>query len=64
MQIGLKFANGLQLAFDLGDRINAKTVGAVIRFAGARAAAQIRRSTDRVAAHTVERMERRKAKRK
>lgn len=64
MQIGLKFGNGFQFALDLGDRVNAKTVGAVIRFAGARAAAQIRRSTDRVAAHTVERIERRKGKSK
>lgn len=64
MQIGLKFGNGFQFALDLGDRVNTKTVGAVIRFAGARAAAQIRRSTDRVAAHTVARIERRKGKSK
>ena len=62
MQIGVKFGNGLQFALDLGDRVNAKSIGAVIRFAGARAAAQIRRSTDRVAANTVARMEHRKAK--
>lgn len=62
MQIGVKFGNGLQFALDLGDRVSAKSVGALIRSAGARAAAQIRRSTDRVAAQTVARIERRKDK--
>jgi hypothetical protein len=64
MQIGLKFGNGFQFALDLGDRVNAKTIGAVIRFAGARAAAQMRRSTDRVAAATIARIEERKAKKR
>lgn len=64
MQVGIKFGNGLQFALDLGDRVNAKTIGAVIRFAGARAAMQMRRNTDRLADATVARMEKRKAKKR
>lgn len=62
MQLGLQFRNGVRVALDLGDAVNAKTIGTAIRVVGARAAAQIRKSADRVARETTRRMQARKAK--
>jgi hypothetical protein len=60
MRFGLAFGK-VQLAIDAPD-ISAKTVGAVIRVAGARAARQIRKGADAAAARTVARIEARKTK--
>jgi hypothetical protein len=49
----------VQLAIDAPE-VTPKTVGALIRFAGARAARQIRKGADAAAQRTVARLERRK----
>lgn len=59
MRFGLAIGK-MQLAIDAPD-ISAKTVGVLIRFAGARAAQQIRKESDAAAARAVARIEKRKA---
>ena len=60
MRFGIAFGKA-QFALDAPE-LTPKTVGAVIRFAGARAARQIRKSADAAAAHATARIEARKAK--
>jgi len=64
MQLGLRFRNGVRIALDLGPEVNARSVGALIQFAGARAARRIRQGADAAAQRTTERMRERKAKSK
>lgn len=66
--LGISFRNGVRLGLDLGPEVTAhslaKGVGSAICVAGARAATQIRKASDRAAAHMTARIERRKGKAK
>lgn len=61
MQLGVRFRNGMRVALDLGPEVNARSIGALIRFAGARAARRIRNGADEAARRTTERMKARQA---
>ena len=68
MMLGISFKNGVRLGLDLGPEVTAHSlaegVGTAIRFAGARAAKQIRKASDRAAAQMTARIEGRKRRQK
>lgn len=68
MMLGVSFRNGVKLGLDLGPEVTAHSlaegVGSAIRLAGARAATQIRKASDRAALQMTARLERRKGKAK
>jgi hypothetical protein len=61
MQFGVQFRNGIKFALDFGPSVNARSVGAFVRAVGARAASEVKKTSERIARQATERID---AKRK